>query len=139
MTIDLDDIAAPEPAGEFVAFRGAKGDRAEIQVHPLTNTQIIAVGRKYPDFKRSMFREDAPDDFRNAAIFEAAAAIVAAGTGHAGDPRWESAFERMDSGDLMKLAGAIMRLTTPRVEETAGREAGASPLEQAANTDAAAG
>jgi hypothetical protein len=113
LALNLDDIAPPD-TGQEVSWVNWKGETVTGTVRGLTNAQMVQIGRKYPDFLKTMFNEKAPPEARGTAVFEASALIVAHGIGKGADPRYEQAFERMDKVQVMRIATAILDLTNPR-------------------------
>lgn len=111
MAVDLLDIAAPEEPGETIEVLGQP-----IEIRGIRVAEMAKIMRRFPDMRRALFSEGAPEDVRGVSLLEAWPAIVAAGLGHVGDAQYEAAAERLPRGEMMKLGSAILALTNPRQE-----------------------
>lgn len=112
MSVDLLDLVPQGERRETVAILGQ-----EVEIRPLTVSQIAAIGYRFPQFGKSFMRDDQPEEQRSLAILTAWPAIVAAGLGHPGDRRYEERAERLPQADLLKLGAAILALTNPRSDD----------------------
>ncbi len=128
---DFLDILPPERTETITVFGH------EFPIRPLKNSVIAIIARRFPELRKSLFKE-APEDFRGLAMMEAMPAIVAAGLDKLGDKAFEAAIEaRLPQPEMMRIGGAIMALTYPAPEDTDGPLATAADIIAAAEVEAA--
>jgi hypothetical protein len=128
---DFLDILPPERTETITVFGH------EFPIKPLKNSVIASIARRFPELRKSLFK-DAPEDFRGLAMMEAMPAIVAAGLGMLGDKAFEAAIEaRLPQPEMMRIGGAIMALTYPSPEEADAPLATAAEIVAAAEAEAA--
>lgn len=112
MAIDLLDIAPAEERLETFEVLGHP-----VEIRGIKVGEMAKIMRRFPDMRRALFTEGAPEDVRGASLLEAWPAIVAAGLGHVGEAQYEAAAERLPRAEMMKLGSAILAMTNPRKEQ----------------------
>ena len=103
--VGLIDIA---PACETVTIRGQKVD-----VHGVSASGVAQLLVRFPELRRMFSGRDVSVEDLMAMGGEIVAAVIAAGTGAAGEPEAERAADRLSVDEQADLLIAIARVTLP--------------------------
>ena len=104
--VSLIDIA---PAVERVQIRGQ-----EVEVFGISAAGVASLLSRFPELRRAFVGRDVPVDQLLAMGGEIVNAIIAAGTGDAGDEVAEEAAGRLSIDEQADLIAAIARATLPK-------------------------
>jgi len=113
----------PKIRSEDVAIETLSHGRQEIELSGICIGDLAAVSKRFPILAR--FIDGAIDWDALAVDVEALVAAIAAAMGHCGDEEYEKHIARFPTGDVSKMALAVIRLTLPGSDD---------PLPEAAGT-----
>jgi hypothetical protein len=101
----------PAPQTSTVSINTQTGP-VEIELTGVSLKVLAGIAQRYPAFVRRL--EGGGGSLMEQP--EAMAALIAAGLGHAGDPKYEAQIAAFPSSDVMNLFQAALRLTFPQDE-----------------------
>lgn len=94
---------------------------AEVTLTGISHEMLAEVAGRFPAFAQAIDSGEGMTANREALI-----ALIAAALGHAGNPDCERLVGKLSYGEVMRIAGVVVRLTFPQADPVPLPEAGAA-------------